>query len=549
MIIAGSHNNSCVTLQPPSFQCSLGDSFESNFVKWFEKQPDKSQVFKTIALMGYCNLHYGAAQFYENAYSRDKDGMWQATVDELRNSIASKELQLEKIQESISGLVQERVSIATNALRLDLDASNQKLQDVRLDYEDRLARITADASVDFKHQLAIAKNEHELCLASLRGDLQASIQRANDLAYRIESERASALQRTEQLHRERMSEVQALKDQIQRLRDDQEVETKRCVELATTTLQHRLDLRDKDHENKILMLQNEKDRLMADEKSQAVQRMDALRQKYEIQLEHLRGEQDSECEKYRMLYADTKHRLDMVMSGVHAQRVADLQSALQEATDKLAVLQRSNAGKGVWGESILSKYLRDNFMDWEVSDTSQTKHSCDIWMKRSDKRFVAVESKYKASISTSDITKFASDVDYMCQTNGDMFMGAVFVSVKSKNIPSKGELNLEYSNGRPVLYVGFGCEDEMDGAFLKHCISLLIKVGEMITALAKHNADAAIVVKRVRPMLKTASTMQKTIDAIRTSCKKTVDHVNKLENDMRNVFNTINEVVSQFADD
>jgi hypothetical protein len=329
---------------------------------------------------------------------------------------------------------------------------------------------------------------------------------------------------TSDLRDELMAERQAADDrvkqltqQLQRVREECAAETERAVDHATSRLRHQL-------ENGA--------------------QMDALRQSHEAQLARLRSERDEECHAFKVLYHDAKQRLDEALTGMYAQRVTELQCALQRANDKLGVLQRSNAGKGAWGESLLTDYLRNRFLDWEVTDTSRSKHSCDIWMKRGDERFVAVESKYKASICATDLSKFVTDVDYMGRTNGDALIGAVFVSVRSKNIPGKGELELEYANGRPVLYVGFCGEDDLDGPFLKHCICMLVKVGDMVQGLVKHNADAAAVIHRVRPLLKHAQSMRRTVDGLKAACKKTIDGIAKLETDVREVFETIDSIVS-----
>eukprot|EP00798_Chlamydomonas_sp_ICE-L_P014367 gene14367-20368_t len=135
----------------------------------------------------------------------------------------------------------------------------------------------------------------------------------------------------------------------------------------------------------------------------------------------------------------------------------DLKQRLEETNAALDISRRSNHGKRSVGEHCVASFLRDAFPESEVSDTSRNAHACDLWMTpdTASGAFYAFECKNKGTITTKgDVMKFYADVTRLVEKHGSKFMGGVFVSCRTINIPGKGGLRLEVHAGRPVIFAG-----------------------------------------------------------------------------------------------
>jgi hypothetical protein len=226
---------------------------------------------------------------------------------------------------------------------------------------------------------------------------------------------------------------------------------------------------------------------------------EALRREFDgrVALEVIRSTREvedrtREAERFRLLYeqltqrqtADVVADKDACISGLHEQ-LATMGAKVEALSRINDVLSRSNAGKGNLGEDALLVFFRENFTDCEVLDASRIPCACDIHLVIPDVRprsnpqtnnqtnrttspnnrtiiqtnnntatsLIAIESKNKRAITSSDITKFYRDVDNLTQQHGDAFMGAIFVSLATKNIPGKGDFRLESRAGKTLLFI------------------------------------------------------------------------------------------------
>lgn len=274
-----------------------------------------------------------------------------------------------------------------------------------------------------------------------------------------------------------------------------------------------------------------------------------LREEVANELGGLKGE----CAKFQQMYEDAKRLLEERVGGVversYEGQMADLRRAVEEREMALALLRKSNAGKGVIGEGALSAYLRRHFNEWEVVDKGKVKHSCDLWMRRPDGKYIAIESKYKETVTRADGDKFTGDVDYMACTEGETFLAALFVSIRTRNIPGKGELHIEFRKGRPVMYVGLDGEDELHNSdFLKQCVVLLCKIAEYQMSLEKQENDAQRVLERMKPLLGNVTAMRKGMEHVKAANKKILDSVSDMEKEVNEVFAVIHEMVCHLPD-
>ena len=205
--------------------------------------------------------------------------------------------------------------------------------------------------------------------------------------------------------------------------------------------------------------------------AQVAETAEALRREFEgrVALEVIRSTREMEdrtreAERFRLLYEQLAQRQkddvvadrDACIAGLHEQ-LANMGAKVDALSRSNDVLSRSNAGKGNLGEDALMGCLRENFTDCEVLDASKIPCACDIHLVLPDTTtattIIAVESKNKKVITNADITKFYRDVDNLIQQHEDAFLGAIFVSLATKNIPGKGDFRFESRAGRTLLFI------------------------------------------------------------------------------------------------
>eukprot|EP00798_Chlamydomonas_sp_ICE-L_P029980 gene29980-18052_t len=160
-----------------------------------------------------------------------------------------------------------------------------------------------------------------------------------------------------------------------------------------------------------------------------------------------------------------------------------LRMQLADLEREMDILRRSNSARGAVGEERIASFLRREWPTSEVRDMSKSPHTCDIWWFASPSSFIAVEVKNKGVVTRSDVERFESDVANISERNGRAFIGGVFVSCRSENIPDKGPLKLVMMPGRggvsiPIIFAGFtDCKDE-DLVWLKGVLHVFMTVAQ-----------------------------------------------------------------------
>lgn len=137
--------------------------------------------------------------------------------------------------------------------------------------------------------------------------------------------------------------------------------------------------------------------------------------------------------------------------------IASLQS-------QIASLKGSNFSKGVVGENSVRKWLMNAFPDCEIADKSGIASESDLHIIKPNGEFIAVECKNKNIITVQDVDKSVRDIHYLRDRYGDKFVGYIFISLRSMNIPKKGCGNLETHTDSyvPVYWYGQMDFDEDD---------------------------------------------------------------------------------------
>ena len=151
-----------------------------------------------------------------------------------------------------------------------------------------------------------------------------------------------------------------------------------------------------------------------------------------------------------------------------------LNEVVKKKDDEIARLKNSNNIKGITGENFINDYISHYFDKFEVDVCSKESHVMDIMVMVGTNSFFTVESKLKTKILTTDVTKFNNDFDGIYSQYNNEYMGGIFVSMCSPNIPTKGSFLIEIVDGCKVkLYLGFVDKDDMQ-LRLKHYINMFL---------------------------------------------------------------------------
>lgn len=199
------------------------------------------------------------------------------------------------------------------------------------------------------------------------------------------------------------------------------------------------------------------------------------------------------------------------------QRVVELERALQEAKDnakqstmdlvkgirneeimnlqaQIAALKGSNFSKGIVGENSVKKWLAEAFIDCEVVDKSGIAAESDLHVVKPNGDFIAVECKNKTQITVQDVEKSIRDISHLKNKYGSRFVGYVFVSLRSTNIPKKGSGTLEIIDDEiPVYWHGQSDFNDEDKSVVEFCKAVMSFASCLRTLRAKFvDTDNAI---------------------------------------------------------
>lgn len=130
---------------------------------------------------------------------------------------------------------------------------------------------------------------------------------------------------------------------------------------------------------------------------------------------------------------------------------------ISELKARLSVVESSNAYKGTIGELTIRDVLARRFPSHEIRDTSAMNAMSDIHIVDEMGYTVVIESKNKATVTAQDVAKSTNDIKHVSAKIGDRFVGYLFVSLRSGNIPRKGELCYELIEGKPCIW--YGCSN------------------------------------------------------------------------------------------
>jgi len=144
----------------------------------------------------------------------------------------------------------------------------------------------------------------------------------------------------------------------------------------------------------------------------------------------------------------------------------------------------ASSNKGKLGEKQIEEYLKANFKNYTLENTSKAGHQGDYFMYMSENKKIMLEIKNYDSenIRNSQIDKFYKDIDY-CNDNNKNINGAVFISLHT-DIYGKSILDFEEYKNIPIIYVS-KLSDDINRLMLS--LKLLNKLILLKNEYGEHN--------------------------------------------------------------
>lgn len=156
---------------------------------------------------------------------------------------------------------------------------------------------------------------------------------------------------------------------------------------------------------------------------------------------------------------------------------------------QIATLKGSNFSKGIIGENTIRDILLSTFNNVEVVDKSGVAAESDLHVVRpNDNCFIAIECKNKNQITPSDVDKSIRDIQFLKGKYGKRFIGYIFISLRTTNIPRKG-VSFELINEIPTIWYGAQCDNNSWQNSVAHTLPVLIKLIWDVSTHGHHDAS------------------------------------------------------------
>lgn len=205
-----------------------------------------------------------------------------------------------------------------------------------------------------------------------------------------------------------------------------------------------------------------------------------------------------------------------------------LRETLKQKDNEIALLRCNNIVKGNIGEELVRNIISKWFCEIEVLDMSGSGSMSDIHLVDSGDRRIVVECKNKANVALTDVEKSMRDIESLKETYGDKFVGYIFCSIKSYNIPRKGEFYFEIIGDVPVVWFGVDFENERELAEKE-----LVNVVKIMMSLVKNmgtrdDMERDNFIEKMRGVMNGIGEHKKTVGLINNNLNSMKSHVDKL---------------------
>lgn len=295
------------------------------------------------------------------------------------------------------------------------------------------------------------------------------------------------------------------------------------------------------------VIQQQYEHKLALEQNNFAAKLDNMKLQYESSANLTVAEVKAERDRFMQMYMDAKtlwqNENTQAIKQQHEEQVKKLQCVIHELQAELTIAKKSNMGKGNIGEHALSEWLRNNYIEFDVQDTSKLKAACDIHVAVNSKEFFAIESKNKSTITRNDIDKFYRDVQNLTELNSNAFLGAMFVSLATKNVPGKGDFYFELFQNRPVLFIGFNIVDNLNSDFMKRCISLLLQAAQSCKVLGEQATSVQDMHTKLAPMILKIQRIRKEVDSVKEMAGNIIKSVDNMQDEANEVVTVMSSVL------
>lgn len=181
----------------------------------------------------------------------------------------------------------------------------------------------------------------------------------------------------------------------------------------------------------------------------------------------------------------------------------------------------TNHDIGSEGESFLTSSISKVCRNWEIKDMSSFAAESDIHIVNIKGDIIAFECKNKKNVQKNDVLKSCRDIAFLKGKYGDKFIGYMFVSLRSENIPHREFFHLMH--GIPTIWYGQTADKDMA---LEKVIQLIIhlsndmnvssaniddlplKIRNISTVIANNRNQIAIMNKQICSMFKSVKVME-----------------------------------------
>jgi hypothetical protein len=225
-----------------------------------------------------------------------------------------------------------------------------------------------------------------------------------------------------------------------------------------------------------------------------------------------------------------------------------LKECLKQKDNEISMLKSNNIIKGNIGESLVKNIVGKWFCDIEIVDMSGSGSMSDIHLVNSSDQRIVVECKNKATVALTDIEKSLRDIDSLKESYGDRFVGYIFCSLKSHNIPRKGEFCFEMIGDVPVVWFGVDFDSNADLAEKE-----LVNVVKIMMSMVKHlggknGVERDMFLDGLKSVLGNIVEQKKTIGVLQSSLSSMKTHVDKLSLSTNEIFEDLRNMLGDQGD-
>lgn len=301
----------------------------------------------------------------------------------------------------------------------------------------------------------------------------------------------------------------------------------------------------KTYEEQIECIKTQKDEFYGDQikmmKERIVQLHEGNKDLIQTQVDLVSREYIGRCEAMQQQIQELKCELDNYRQTDYEK--IRLKECLKQKDNEIAILRSNNIVKGNLGEELVKNIISKWFCDLEILDMSGQGSMSDIHLVNKNDQRIVIECKNKANIALTDIDKSMRDIETLKETYSNKFGAYIFISIKSYNIPRKGEFCFEIINNIPVIWFGVDFENHPDLSE-KEFVNVVKIMISMIKVLEdKGDLDKDTFIMKIKDIMKNIAEQKKTIGSLNTTLATMKIHVDKISTNTNDIYNDLKNMI------